>query len=102
MAPVRMPRVLTHVRKTITAMAEQLLRGEAELAAADQVILAPIDGKKTPVYLANATATAAMVPVWITMNMVQPKRKPTAGRRLRAGRRTARRRGAWRRRVRRS
>ena len=32
-----------------------------------------------PVYLAKATATAAMVPVWITANIVQPKRNPASG-----------------------
>ena len=31
-----------------------------------------IEGKNTPVYFANATATAAIVPVWITRKSVQP------------------------------
>ena len=31
-----------------------------------------IEGKKTPRNLPNATPTAAMVPVWITRNSVQP------------------------------
>ncbi len=34
---------------------------------------------RTPMKFANATATAAMVPVWTTKNSDQPKRKPVAG-----------------------
>src|SRR5262245_11880130 len=34
---------------------------------------------KTPMKLANATATAAIVPVWITMKSDQPNRKPNEG-----------------------
>ncbi len=37
------------------------------------------DGKNTAVKRANATATAAIVPVWITANSVQPYRKPNRG-----------------------
>ena len=37
------------------------------------------DGKKTPRNFPNATATAAMVPVWITRNSVQPNRNPQIG-----------------------
>jgi hypothetical protein len=71
MAPVRMPRVLTSVSSD-DGDGQELLRGEAEFARAEQIIRAEIDGKKTPVYLAKATATAAMVPVWMTTNSVQP------------------------------
>ena len=39
-------------------------------------LVVEIDGKKTPRNFAKATATAAMVPVWITRNRVQPKRNP--------------------------
>ncbi len=40
---------------------------------------AEIAGMKTPMNLAKATATAAIVPVWTTRNIDQPKRKPTLG-----------------------
>src|SRR2546426_6858683 len=36
-------------------------------------------GQKTLVNRANATATAAMVPVWMTTNRVQPYRYPNRG-----------------------
>ena len=36
----------------------------------------PKAGKKTPKYLAYPTASAARVPVWMTVNNVQPYRKP--------------------------
>ena len=38
-----------------------------------------IAGTRTPRYREKATATAAMVPVWITRNKVQPYRKPQSG-----------------------
>ncbi len=38
-----------------------------------------IPGAKTARNLANAAATAAIVPVWMTSSMAQPKRKPASG-----------------------
>ena len=70
MAPVRMPRVLLQVRKHDDDDGQQLLRGDADARRCPPGSSASqIQGKKTPVYLAKATATAAMVPVWITRNM---------------------------------
>ena len=37
------------------------------------------EGTSTAVNRANATATAAIVPVWITVSIAQPKRKPASG-----------------------
>ena len=69
MAPVRMPRVLTSVRHDDDRDGEELLRGEAELCPSRSDNSPPeMEGKNTPVYLAKATATAAMVPVWMTTN----------------------------------
>jgi hypothetical protein len=56
-APVRSPRVFSQVRKMMRAMATAFC-GRS--------------GRKTPRNLAKATATAAMVPVWITVKKVQP------------------------------
>src|ERR1051325_10948326 len=40
---------------------------------------AEIQSTRTPVKFANATATAAIVPVWMIRNRPQPKRNPTGG-----------------------
>jgi len=42
-------------------------------------LLALTDGKKTPRNFPKATPTAAIVPVWMTMNSVHPYRNPHRG-----------------------
>ena len=62
---------------------DELLRREADRVAVpkrdrlDEVVRRPRPpATKTPRNLANATATAAIVPVWTTRNIAQPNRKP--------------------------
>ena len=58
---------------TTTAVSCCVLRNGSSLFCAEMM------GTKMPRYLANATATAAMVPVWMTTNSVQPYRNPLSG-----------------------
>ena len=88
-APTATPRPLIQVRKTMLRIAtSRCTDTPSGMASAEpgrrmwpseRKIVSLSDGKKTARYLAIATATAAMVPVWITVKRVQPKRNPTAG-----------------------
>ena len=83
--PSSSPRVLLHVSSRIIGDRDELLGRKADRVSAaevhwrDQVIAAAIPGTSTPVNLANATATAAIVPVWMTRKIAQPNRNPNAG-----------------------
>src|SRR5438270_25572 len=66
--------VLVAVSTAITAIArswiEEIRRDPNETSASPETA-----GTSTPVNRANATATAAIVPVWITVNIAQPNRE---------------------------
>ena len=78
-APVRTPRVFTQVSSTSMAIATICCVLTPRPLAFSSPCWVEIQGKKTPANLAKATATAAMVPVWITRNSVQPYRNPLSG-----------------------
>src|SRR5215469_13955944 len=80
-----MPRQLVQVRAAITKTATSWPE-ESEMAYPPErwtggmrYCCSEIAGQSTPVNRAKATATAAMVPVWMTVNSVQPYRKPRMG-----------------------
>ena len=82
-AAVRTPRTLMSVSTTIEPMASSRCGDRPTVIGPigwGNAIVPPRKtsgvraGKRTPVKRANATATAAMVPVWITTNSVQPYR----------------------------
>ena len=82
-AAVRTPRTLIHVSRA-TERTARMRWGESPTAMSPigfgKCRVVPKNtsgeraGQKTAVNRANATATAAMVPVWITTNSVQPYR----------------------------
>ena len=68
--------------KDIAASVDQCLKAPGGSAANCGKVAAsrvPRAGTRTPRNLPNATATAAIVPVWMTRNEVQPYRKPHSG-----------------------
>ncbi len=83
MAAVRTPRTLIHVSRA-TDRTARMRWGERPTAISPigfgKCMVNPRNtsgerpGQKTLVKRANATATAAMVPVWMTTNRVQPYR----------------------------
>ena len=82
-AAVRTPRTLIHVSSTIDAMAKIRWRENPTMMSpmgCGKCTVVPSgtsgvsQGQSTEVKRANATATAAIVPVWITTNSVQPYR----------------------------
>jgi len=82
-AAVRTPRTLIHVSSTIDRIAKMRCgdsptamgpMGSGNLIVVPRKTSGDRDGTRTEVNRANATATAAMVPVWITTNSVQPYR----------------------------
>ena len=77
--PPWIPRRFTAVSRTMLAMAISCAALILRPAAVNRVTCSPREGKRTEVNLAKATATAAIVPVWITMNRVQPYRNPISG-----------------------
>ena len=80
-AAVRTPRMLTQVSTSTEAMASRRC-GDRPIwmSPLGRCAVQPMNtsgvsvGTNTAVKRANATATAAMVPVWITVNRVQPYR----------------------------
>ena len=77
--PSRSPRLFDHVSRAITAMATTRCVDSETVPAWRSAFSADTQGTSTPRNLAKATATAAIVPVWITRKRVQPYRKPTSG-----------------------
>ena len=77
--PSRMPRRFTAVSKAMTAMASAWAADTFIGPQCRSLCDSENQGRSTEVYLAKATATAAMVPVWITRNSVQPYRNPMSG-----------------------
>ena len=71
-APVRMPRIFTAVSSPTIAIPTSCCVVSPAFPLPIKWFCAEIHGTKTPANLAKATATAAMVPVWITRNSVQP------------------------------
>ena len=69
--PMLRPRRLAAVRRAITAIAPARSPDSPAPPAPNQR-LEPSTGHMTPANRANATATAAIVPVWITSRSVQP------------------------------
>ena len=47
--------------------------------ARQRTVDSPSTGRRTAVNFAKATATAAIVPVWMTRKSVQPYKNPTRG-----------------------
>jgi hypothetical protein len=84
-----MPRVLSQVRTAITRIATRRCEvietsrpppsGPPKSTIGTSRWDGETQGQRTPRNFAKATATAAMVPVWITRNSVHPYRKPTRG-----------------------
>src|SRR5271168_2946683 len=72
--PMLRPRRFAAVRRAITAIAPARSPDNPAPPAPNQRF-DPNTGHMTPANRANATATAAIVPVWITSNSVQPNRK---------------------------
>jgi hypothetical protein len=66
------PRRLTAVSRTMLAMATTRPAVTWKSPASNSTTFSPSAGTSTAVNLAKAMATAAMVPVWITVNRVQP------------------------------
>src|SRR5579859_7286487 len=79
------PRVFRYVRKIIISTAtncctERLIANfEEKLTGGMTQVFGEIAGNNTPRYRAKPIATAAIVPVWITRNSVQPYKKPHNG-----------------------
>src|SRR6202162_2519782 len=79
------PRVFKNVKKMIISTAtncctDKLMAYFEDIASGCTThVCGEIAGAKTPRYRANPIATAAIVPVWITRNNVQPYRKPQSG-----------------------
>ena len=73
--PVRTPWALRAVMPTIRMMASSCTLLNSKLPALNSKFFTLKNGTSTPVNLAKATATAAMTPVWMTKNSVQPYRK---------------------------
>jgi hypothetical protein len=74
-APVRTPSVFTHVKNTTTPIPVNCS------VCKNGRILFPgeIHGTNTPANFANATPTAAIVPVCITRKKVHPNKNPYSG-----------------------
>ena len=70
--PLWIPFVLIKVNKIILVMAYSDPTETLTDPRAKKTFSGLRMGKKTAEYLVNATATAAIVPVWITINTVQP------------------------------
>src|SRR4051812_13352006 len=83
--PSANPRVFTNVRRTIIKIAtscwvERLTAYRCERVIGDTIhCVGETKSVSTPRKRANATATAAIVPVCITRNSVQPYRTPHSG-----------------------
>ncbi len=79
------PRVFAAVRNAISRMAKNCCQERLTAYFSEIPIGATIQargetaGTSTPRNRAKATATAAIVPVWITRKSVQPYRKPQSG-----------------------
>ena len=72
-APSRRPRQLTQVSSAITSIATSCwLETWYESGRGTSTFPADTQGRNRPRNLAKPTATAAIVPVWITRNSVQP------------------------------
>src|SRR5277367_5922206 len=93
-APIFTPSVFSNVSSVITTIADRLAVFNpisilpSTIGPICQAGTCPICqiqfcaltlGKNTPRNFPNATPTAAMVPVWITINSVHPYRKPQSG-----------------------
>ena len=78
LVPAFSPVAFEAVRSAITARATSCT-AEIEIGPADTQGVLETAGTRTPRNRANATATAAIVPVWITRSIVQPKRNPASG-----------------------
>ena len=80
-APSLTPRVLVKVSSVMITMAARFAVFSPKLpdpmCTIQIVWLTP--GKNTPRNLQNATPTAAIVPVWMTRNSVQPYKNPQSG-----------------------
>ena len=76
--PAFRPVAFDAVRIAMTASATSWT-DDTDKGPADATGRLETPGARTPRKRANATATAAIVPVWITRNIVQPKRKPASG-----------------------
>ena len=87
-APVRTPKTLIRPRNSIANMATSCCEEAVNAVGCpkrftvprfSRIFCAEIHGKKTPRNFPKATATAAIVPVWITRKSVQPYRNPNNG-----------------------
>ena len=85
-AAVFTPRMFTPVRKTIDAIAStRCHESPISIGPLGRCSVVPRNtsgvsaGHSTPANRANATPTAAIAPVWITANRVQPYRYPDSG-----------------------
>ena len=81
--PASRPRRLTAVNTTIERMAtscwvERLTAYRPTTMGSTRKLLGETHSMRTPVKLANATATAAIFPVCVIRKSVQPNRNPTA------------------------
>ena len=70
--PPLSPRRLTPVSKHRRAMARSWAEDTSSGPRVKRTFVSPNQGRSTAVYLAKATQTAAMVPVCMTRNKVQP------------------------------
>ena len=70
--PVRSPVVLDHVNNNSTPTATKVAGVSLNRPKLARTWVSESCGARTPRNFANATATAAMVPVWMTRNRVQP------------------------------
>ena len=83
--PYSRPRVLVHVSSAISSDADQLRRRQRQRVAGrevdrrDQVVVVGDPRHQHAEVAREADATAAIVPVWMTRNSVQPYRKPHSG-----------------------
>ena len=66
------PRELINVRTRMEAMANTCAAFTEKPPTVKSACASPTPGSMADVYLANAIATAAIVPVWMTVNNVQP------------------------------
>src|SRR5262249_44190366 len=85
-AATRTPRTLIHVSAAIDAIASMRCADKpTAIGPLGRSTVVPTNtsadraGTNTAVNFANPTATAAIVPVWMTVNSVHPYRKPNSG-----------------------
>src|SRR5262249_502450 len=77
--PSRTPRLFDHVSRAMTAIATSRCVDRETGPTCARVYSADTQGTTTPRNLAKATATAAIVPLWMTRKRVQPYRNPNTG-----------------------